>query len=152
MRTDTKETAAILKAGQTGFSPTQMFFDPADENVLLAIYQNPRAALWNLETGGKQDLDHNESLVTQGAFDPKGRFIVTAAQDGALRLWTLGEGAKVVSAVPLRGHHGPVLAVDVNSDGTIVSGSGDKSVRFWRAASPSHPGDSAATTPPRWKR
>jgi hypothetical protein len=95
VRVDSKETLTLLKSGQTGFSPTQMYFDPVDETLLLAIYQNPRAALWNLTTGVKQDLDHNEATVMQAAFDPKGKFIVTSAQDGTVRLWTLGEGAKV---------------------------------------------------------
>jgi WD40 repeat protein len=109
----------------------QMYFDPVDDNLLLAIYQS-RAVLWNIASGRQQTLDHDHATIMQAAFDPKGQFIITAANDGTVRLFKLSEGI-VMQPAQLRGHHGPVFAVDVAPDGTIVSGSGDGSVRFWQA-------------------
>jgi WD40 repeat protein len=72
--------------------------------------------------------------VYQGAFDPNGRFLVTGSQDGVVRIWSL-EGALQKGpprlSILLRGHRSMVLSVDVAEDGTIASGSGDLTVRFW---------------------
>jgi WD40 repeat protein len=108
----------------------QMVFNPVDDTQLLAIYQN-RAVLWDTSTGRQQNLNHNHATVVQAAFDRGGRFIVTAANDGTVRLFKISKGV-VAEPVELRGHHGPVFSVDVAADGTIVSGSGDGSVRFWQ--------------------
>ena len=63
-----------------------MYFNPVDDNQLLAIYQS-RAVLWNIASGKQQTLDHNHATIMQAAFDPKGQFIVTAANDGTVRLF-----------------------------------------------------------------
>jgi WD40 repeat protein len=108
-----------------------MYFNPVDESQLLAIYQS-RAVLWDTASGKQQTLNHNHATIMQAAFDPKGQFLVTAANDGTVRLFKLSEGV-AMDPVELRGHHAPVFAIDVAPDGTIVSGSGDGSVRFWQA-------------------
>ena len=138
MRTESRETEPPLKSKLDGLSPMQMVFNPVDDSQLLAIYQS-RAVLWDTNTGKQQNLNHNHATVMQAAFDRGGRFIVTAANDGTVRLFKISKGV-VDGPVELRGHHGPVFAVDVAADGTIVSGSGDGSVRFWQpepVASPS---------------
>ena len=131
LRTEPGEVEAPLELKQDGLTLMQMYFDPVDDNQLLAIYQS-RAVLWNVASGKQQPLDHNHATIMQAAFDPKGQFIVTAANDGTVRLFKLSQGV-AMEGVELRGHHGPVFAVDVAPDGTIVSGSGDGSVRFWQA-------------------
>jgi WD40 repeat protein len=131
LRTDSGEAEPPLEPKQDGLSLMQMYFDPVDDNLLLAIYQS-RAVLWNIASGKQQTLDHDHATIMQAAFDPKGQFIITAANDGTVRLFKLSEGV-VMQPAQLRGHHGPVFAVDVAPDGTIVSGSGDGSVRFWQA-------------------
>ncbi|MBV8442840.1 MAG: WD40 repeat domain-containing protein [Hyphomicrobiales bacterium] len=132
MPTESRETGPPLESKLDGLSPMQMYFNPVDDNQLLAIYQT-RAVLWDTKTGKQQILNHNHATVIQAAFDRGGKFIVTAANDGTVRLFKLNKGLAMEPA-ELRGHHGPVFAVDVAADGTIVSGSGDGSVRFWRPA------------------
>jgi WD40 repeat protein len=142
-QTEPNERIIRLEPREGGFSPVQMYFNPANDTQLLALYQSPRAVLWNLKTGKGQELNHNEGNVLQGAFDPNGKFIVTAASDGTVPLWRLSDGATMDPAIQLRGHHGPVFAVDVAPDGTIVSGSVDQSIRFW------HPQPARSLSDPR---
>jgi hypothetical protein len=130
MRTESRATEPPLESKVDALSPMQMVFNPVDDTQLLAIYQN-RAVLWDTSTGRQQNLNHNHATVVQAAFDRGGRFIVTAANDGTVRLFKISKGV-VAEPLELRGHHGPVFSVDVAADGTIVSGSGDGSVRFWQ--------------------
>lgn len=131
LRTDTGEVRAPVEPKQDGLSLMQMYFNPVDDSQLLAIYQS-RAVLWNTASGKQQTLNNNHATIMQAAFDPNGQFIVTAANDGTVRLFKLSGGV-AMEPVELRGHHAPVFAIDVSPDGTIVSGSGDGSVRFWQA-------------------
>ncbi len=138
LRAEPREIEPRLESRLEDLSPMQMYFNPVDETQLLAVYQS-RAVLWNTISGKQQVLDNNHIAFAQAAFDREGRFIVTGANDGTVRLFKLSEGM-IKEPVELRGHHGPVVAVDVMADGTIVSGSRDGSVRFWRpepAQSPS---------------
>ena len=63
------------------------------------------------------------------AFSPDGTRIVSAGEDGTVRLWTLdGKPA----AEPFKGHHGPVSRVAFSPDGKrVASGGGDGTVRLW---------------------
>ena len=131
VQVDPREIEPALEQKQSGVSAMQIFFNPVNDDQLFAVYQN-RALLWNVKEVESKFLDHQQARVMQVAFDPKGRFVVTAAIDGTVRLFALNEG-KETTGVELRGHHGPVFSVDVAPDGTIVSGSADGSIRFWRA-------------------
>jgi WD40 repeat protein len=70
----------------------------------------------------------------QAAFDPKGNFAVTAANDGTLRLYSL-KGGSPEGPIEMRGHKRAVFALDIAADGTIASGSADGTLRFWRPKS-----------------
>jgi WD40 repeat protein len=169
--TDRKEPVVLPPAagGGTVFS---LAFHPQDANVLLATYQNAEARLWRIDTKKWTELKDREprrnempanresgpantqskdpavekpstwGSVYQGVFDPKGQFLVTASQDGVVRIWNLEDGTsqqewpKRRTSILLRGHRSMVLSVDVAEDGTIASGSGDLTVRFWRRFSP----------------
>ena len=129
-RSDSSADEPIRKLGGPGYTPSQIYFNPVNDNQLLAIYQN-RALLWNVKTATQTPLSQDRGMVMQAAFDPKGRFVATGSNDATVRLFGLGEDG-VTETLELRGHKGPVFAVDVASDGTIISGSADGSLRFWR--------------------
>jgi hypothetical protein len=74
--------------------------------------------------------------VIQVAFDPNGKFMVTAANDGVIRLWMMPQVGAELSEFDLRGHIGTVFAVDVNNEGLIVSSGADKTVRLWNKDAP----------------
>jgi WD40 repeat protein len=132
----TIEKKLKLPSTNPGGIPFSLAFDPKDSNVLLAAYQNPTAQLWDVDKGTARPLAQEAGNVLQVAFDPNGRFMVTAANDGVVRLWMMPEVGAELTSLDLRGHLGPVFAVDVNAEGLIASGGGDKMVRLWGGDAP----------------
>lgn len=116
-----------------------LVFDPTDSNILLSTSQNAVAHLWEVSSGASKVLPHDLGGVFQGAFDPKGRFLSTASEDGTVRIWRLENGEPSRDTILLRGHRSAVFSVDVSADGSIVSGSSDRTVRFWNLRSPLTP-------------
>ncbi|WP_294538348.1 hypothetical protein [uncultured Rhodoblastus sp.] len=109
----------------------QLIFNPANEDQILAVTQS-ETNVWSIKHAGQpQKLDEHGASVMQAAFDPNGRFIVTASNDGSVRVFDIASD-QLNKGVELRGHRGPAFAVDVDKDGTIVSGGTDGTIRFWR--------------------
>jgi WD40 repeat protein len=130
------EKTLKLPPSRRGGLPFSLAFDPKDSNLLLAAYQDPTAQLWNIDTETARPLVQEAGNVLQVAFDPNGKFMVTAANDGVIRLWMMPEVGTELSEFDLRGHLGTVYAVDVNNEGLIVSGGADKTVRVWGKEAP----------------
>jgi WD40 repeat protein len=118
-------------------TPFSLAFDPKDSNVLLATYPSPIARLWDIETGTSTPLVHELGNAMQGAFDPRGGFVVTGSTDGVVRLWKLN--ARPPTPIILQGHIGPVFSVDVKGDGTIASSASDRTIRLWNEDAPLSP-------------
>jgi WD40 repeat protein len=69
--------------------------------------------------------------VRSAAFDPNGRRVVTAGQDGTARVWDAATGRQVLV---LR-HRGPVLQASFSPDGRLIlTASADGTARLWDAA------------------
>jgi WD40 repeat protein len=130
--------------------PYSLAFDPQDHNRLLVAYMpSPYVVLWEIDKRTRSVFqDEGSGFVWRVGFDPGGEFVVSAANDGAVRLW-MGTDSK--NAVQLRGHLGSVLAVDVSTkNGYIASGSVDGTIRIWTKDSPlsaSLPPTSASMAP-----
>jgi len=74
-------------------------------------------------------LPGQESRANSVAFSPDGKKVVSAGEDGALRIWELGEPA---SPLLLRTHDGPARSAAFSPDGARVASTGnDHRVHIW---------------------
>src|SRR5256885_16596446 len=70
--------------------------------------------------------------VNSVSFDPTGRWMATAGEDGVVTIWDFRE---VRLALRMRGHSGAVTSVAFAPDGKLLASAGkDKSVKLWDAA------------------
>jgi WD40 repeat protein len=89
------------------------------------------ARLWRPGATAKpRKLEHNAG-VNRVRFSRDGRRLLTASDDGTVRLWSVPSGR---SLAVLRGHTDEVFDADLSPDGRfIVSASRDDTVRLWDA-------------------
>jgi len=72
----------------------------------------------------------HQSRVTALAFSPDGKRLVSASDDGTLRIWDTATKSTV--GAPLTGHRSAVSSVVISPDGkSIASASADSTVRLW---------------------
>jgi WD40 repeat protein len=98
----------------------------------------PASSTEALIEGWGRNRESNRLLANQGwvwsaAFSADGGRIVSAGQDGTVRLWDASSGQAI--GQPLKGHQGGVSA-EFSADGSwIVSAGSDGTVRLWDAKS-----------------
>jgi len=85
------------------------------------------AQLWSLETGRAIPLQMPESQLYFGGFSPDGRWVTTAAQDGAVRLWDAVTGRQLRS-LP---HDRKVNHVDISRDGRRLAAASHTELVVW---------------------
>mgnify|MGYP001765797019 CR=1 FL=1 len=84
------------------------------------------------ETALIKTLNGHSDGVLSLAFSPCGKFLVSAGEDNAIKLWSVPDGIEI-KAIPA--HQGDIKAVAFDADGDLfASGSFDKSVKIWRTA------------------
>ncbi len=78
-------------------------------------------------------LNGHENIVNSASFSPDGHLVVTASQDGTVRLWDSSTGQ---ARGPVWKHGGNVSLAVFSSDGRLVlSGSEDCTARIWEVPS-----------------
>lgn len=107
----------------------------ADATQVLSSAADRRAILWDRSNAkmiatAKDHLDRN---VWSARFSPSEQQIATACDDGRVRIWKLDEQNGVFrKQYDLRGHEGPVYAVEFASDGqSVISGGYDRRLLRW---------------------
>ena len=111
--------ASAVKSAQDEVARQKTQADEAD-GVL-------KAAQTTLEASQKA-LAETESPFKGVAFSADGAQLATAGEDAVVRLWSGKNGAPIET---LRGHGGPVVALDFVKGKGFVSGGVDKTAAFW---------------------
>jgi WD40 repeat protein len=134
--------AATLEVGHQSF--VAVAFNPADARMLAASASDGGIFIWKNwrdsdAARSPAKLENTRGTAFQIGFSRDGRYLVSASDDGALRMWATkdGEANRPLRQLgELRGHKGPVWAIAVSPDGNhIASASTDGSIISWRRLS-----------------
>ncbi|KAF8747809.1 WD40 repeat-like protein [Rhizoctonia solani] len=107
-----------------------------DHTIYMFSVQNGSATLEPLVAHTAAIYYSWRSRMTAGAirsisFSPHGRWVASASDDGAIRMWDVGDGTLTASDLVAK-HESAVHSVSFSSDGKrVVSGCADRSIRVW---------------------
>jgi WD40 repeat protein len=96
------------------------------------VYRVSQAQIWDLATGkAGRILGGHSGGVTDAAFSPDGRSVVTASEDGTVRIWDVSTGTER-SKLP---HDAYVSSARYSPDGTLlVTATRNGSAQIWKVA------------------
>jgi WD40 repeat protein len=115
---------------RTEGAPDSLALSPTGRRV--AAYRGRTIELWDVETGRKvRSLEGHDLRVLVAKFDPAGRLLATAGEDGDVHVWRAEDGEE---AAVLSGHAGTVKDLDFSRDGRLLAtASSDGTARLWLA-------------------
>ena len=127
--------ALEIKVPELTREPHLYSFSPDGHWLLLAQIAgggSPNPLVVELSTSKFVDvLSGNQGTILSMRFSRDGKKLVTASEDGKVRIWSV-PGWKLLQT--LSGHQGPVRWAEFSPDGQwVVSGGEDQTVRIWSA-------------------
>ncbi len=132
------EQRDIARSRELAASATAQLGINPERSLLLAIRafelkSTPQAAAIlrqaTFESRVRRTITAHEGVVWAASFSPDGQLIVSAGDDGSVRIWDV---ARPSEPVVLAGHDGPVYKAAFSPDGqSVVTAGGDATVRIW---------------------
>jgi WD40 repeat protein len=107
-------------------------FSP-DGKTLASASKDTTIRFWDTASGQpiSTPLRGLRTCANAVSFSPDGKILATGGDDGTIRLW---DAATKQALFLLRGHAGPVTAVEFAPDGRLFSGSRDDTLKVWDVA------------------
>ncbi|QPC83676.1 WD40 repeat domain-containing protein [Phototrophicus methaneseepsis] len=115
---------------EPSYSTDNMTYSP-DGTILALNAGSNGITLYNLAASTELQLEGSFRSEAEVSFSPDGEWLAAAGSDNALYLWNVTnseEGAK------LEGHTNTPISSNFSPDGTVVTGSGDRTIRLWNSA------------------
>jgi WD40 repeat protein len=121
--------AAVSHRGPLSFSP--------DGKCVASGGIGHQLRIWDIEQGlTLASFKAHRHLVTDCCWSLDGTKILTASEDGTLRVWSADVASLAAAESQQPNHEGPIYSCGWSLDGTrVVSGSYDGTVRLWDVTS-----------------
>jgi serine/threonine protein kinase/WD40 repeat protein len=105
-------------------------FDPGSQRLAGACGNHVR--VWDLQTGKRAaefPVRSKPAMIWNLAFDPDGKRLAAAMDDGTIQVWDIERGAELLT---IRAHGHTCLCLAFSPDGRLLaSGGRDRMVRIW---------------------